>query len=80
MVTQIGPVLDLEFPNGIQRILNMLKPLAIDLQSILQLDCLAGSDFTFYAFWVRSMGSSYIYTLCRSRQPESAPALPSSYR
>ena len=53
MVTQIGPVLDLEFPSGIQRILNALKPLAIDLQSILQLDCLAGSDFTFYAFWVR---------------------------
>ena len=52
MVTQIGPVLDLEFPDGIQRILNALKPLAIDLQSILQLDCLAGSDFTFYAFWV----------------------------
>ena len=52
MVTQIGPVLDLEFPDGIQRILDTLKPLAIDLQSILQLDCLAGSDFTFYAFWV----------------------------
>jgi hypothetical protein len=52
VVTQIGPVLDLEFPDGIQRILNVLKPLAIDLQSILQLDCLAGSDFTFYAFWV----------------------------
>ena len=52
VVTQIGPVLDLEFPGGIQRILNTLKPLAIDLQSILQLDCLAGSDFTFYAFWV----------------------------
>jgi hypothetical protein len=52
VVTQIGPVLDLDFPDGIQRILNALKPLAIDLQSILQLDCLAGSDFTFYAFWV----------------------------
>jgi hypothetical protein len=51
-VTQIGPVLDLEFPDGIQRILSALKPLAIDLQSILQLDCLAGSDFTFYAFWM----------------------------
>ena len=43
-------MLDLEFPDGIQRILNTLKPLAIDLQSILQLDCLAGSDFTFYTF------------------------------
>ena len=52
MVTQIGPVLDLEFPEGIQHIITTLKPLAIDLQSILQLDCLAGSDFTFYAFWV----------------------------
>ena len=51
-MTQIGPVLDLEFPDGIQRIINALKPLAIDLQSILQLDCLAGSDFTFYAFWM----------------------------
>lgn len=52
MVTQIGPVLDLEFPEGIQRVLTVLKPLAIDLQSILQLDCLAGSEFTFYAFWL----------------------------
>ena len=45
-------MLDLEVPNGIQWVLNALKPLAIDLQSILQLDCLAGSDFTFYAFWI----------------------------
>jgi hypothetical protein len=52
VVTQIGPVLELKFPNGIQRILDALKPLAIDLQSILQLDCLAGSDFTFYTFWM----------------------------
>ena len=72
VVTQIGPVLDLEFPDGIQRILNTLKPLAIDLQSILQLDCLAGSDFTFYAFWVvrcfllpglmlAAVGMQYVY-------------------
>jgi hypothetical protein len=27
--------------------LQILKPLAVDLQSILQLDCLAGSDFEF---------------------------------
>ena len=39
-------------PDSIQRILNVRKPLAIDLQSILQLDCLAGSEFTFYAFWL----------------------------
>ena len=52
MVTQIGPVLDLEFPEGIQHILTLIKPLSIDLQSILQLDCLAGSDFTFYTFWM----------------------------
>jgi hypothetical protein len=44
--------LDLEFPEGIQRILHFLKPFAIDLQSILQLDCLAGNDFTFYGFWL----------------------------
>jgi hypothetical protein len=62
----------LEFPHGIQRIRTALKPLAIDLQSILQLDCLAGSDFTFYAFWVvrcfiipglmlAAVGVQYIY-------------------
>ena len=51
-MTQIGPVLDLEFPTGIQQILQFLKPFAIDLQSILQLDCLAGTNFTFYGFWV----------------------------
>ena len=83
MVTQIGPVLDLEFPDGIQRILNALKPLAIDLQSILQLDCLAGSDFTFYAFWVvrcfllpglmlAAVGLQYVY---ERRRVDHATAL-----
>ena len=52
VVTQVGPVLDLEFPAGIQRILDFLEPFAIDLQSILQLDCLAGTDVTFYGFWI----------------------------
>ena len=83
VVTQIGPVLDLEFPDGIQRILNVLKPLAIDLQSILQLDCLAGSDFTFYAFWVvrcfllpglmlAAVGLQYVY---ERRRVDHATAL-----
>ena len=83
MVTQIGPVLDLEFPDGIQRILDTLKPLAIDLQSILQLDCLAGSDFTFYAFWVvrcfllpglmlAAVGLQYVY---ERRRVDRATAL-----
>ena len=52
VVTQIGPVLDLEFPPGIERIINVLKPFAIDLQSILQLDCLAGDQVGFYEIWV----------------------------
>ena len=83
MVTQIGPVLDLQFPEGIQRILTALKPLAIDLQSILQLDCLAGSDFTFYAFWVvrcfllpgfmlAAVGMQYVY---ERRRVDHATAL-----
>ena len=83
VVTQIGPVLDLEFPDGIQRIINALKPLAIDLQSILQLDCLAGSDFTFYAFWMvrcfllpglmlAAVGLQYVY---ERRRVDHATAL-----
>jgi hypothetical protein len=38
VVTQIGPVLDLEFPEGIQHIISALKPLAIDLQSCVYID------------------------------------------
>jgi hypothetical protein len=70
-------------PEGIQRILTALKPLAIDLQSILQLDCLAGSDFTFYAFWVircfllpglmlAAVGVQYVY---ERRRVDRATAL-----
>jgi hypothetical protein len=52
VVTQIPPVLDLDFPPGIQQILGHLKPLAVDLQSVVQLDCLAGTQITFYGFWI----------------------------
>eukprot|EP01051_Picozoa_sp_SAG22_P000975 SAG22_NODE_33_length_27588_cov_104.174652_6_plen_536_part_00 len=51
VVTQIGPVLDLEFPKNIQAVLNALKPFMIDLQSILQLDCLSGGLWDYYATW-----------------------------
>ena len=52
VVTQIGLVLDLEFPTYIQTVLTALKPLMIDLQSILQLDCLSGGLFNFYTMWI----------------------------
>ena len=52
VVTQIGPVLDLEFPRYIRALLEALKPFMIDLQSILQLDCLSGGLLNFYATWI----------------------------
>eukprot|EP01051_Picozoa_sp_SAG22_P005396 SAG22_NODE_319_length_12493_cov_33.326475_2_plen_727_part_00 len=52
VVTQVGPVLALDYPSGIDSIIQFLKPLAIDLQSLLQLDCLTGKDFGFYTFWL----------------------------
>ena len=52
VVTQIGPVLDLEFPRYIRTVLEALKPFMIDLQSILQLDCLSNGLLDFYASWV----------------------------
>lgn len=51
VVTQIGPVLDLEFPANIRAVFEALKPFTIDLQSILQLDCLSGGLLDFYATW-----------------------------
>ena len=52
VVTQIGPVLDLEFPTYTRMVLTALKPFMIDLQSILQLDCLSDGLLNFYATWV----------------------------
>ena len=52
VVTQIGPVLDLEFPRYIRALLEALKPFMIDLQSILQLDCLSDGLLDFYATWI----------------------------
>ena len=52
VVTQIGPVLDLQFPQYIKAVLDALKPFMIDLQSILQLDCLSSGLLDFYATWV----------------------------
>ena len=52
VVTQIGPVLDLEFPRYIRSVIEALKPFMIDLQSILQLDCLSKGLLDFYATWV----------------------------
>ena len=52
VVTQIGPVLDLEFPKYIKTVLTYLKPFMIDLQSILQLDCLSAGLLDFYMTWV----------------------------
>eukprot|EP01043_Picozoa_sp_COSAG02_P011915 COSAG02_NODE_448_length_22102_cov_11.767032_2_plen_1431_part_00 len=50
VVTQIGPVLHFDFPPGILQVFSMLSPLAVDLQSILQLDCIL--DASFYRIWV----------------------------
>eukprot|EP01051_Picozoa_sp_SAG22_P000944 SAG22_NODE_31_length_27697_cov_7.384376_15_plen_379_part_00 len=52
VVTQIGPVLDLEFPRYIRAVLEAFKPFMIDLQSILQLDCLSDGLLDFYATWI----------------------------
>ena len=52
VVTQIGPVLDLEFPAGIESIIKALKPFAIDLQSLLQMDCITDGAFGFYEIWI----------------------------
>ena len=52
VVTQIGPVLDLTFPPGIRIVMAALKPLAIDLQGLLQLDCLSNGRLDWYDTWL----------------------------
>jgi hypothetical protein len=54
-------VLDLEFPPGIEWIISVLRPLAIDLSTILQLDCLVSTDFTFYGIWLLRV---FVIPLC----------------
>ena len=49
-MTQIGPVLHLDFPENMQWLLDALRPLAADLQSLLQIKCLG--EFGFYSIWV----------------------------
>jgi hypothetical protein len=51
VVTQIGLVLDLDFPPQMDKILDFLKLLAIDFQ-ILELDCMTGGRLDFYNKWV----------------------------
>ena len=50
VVTQIGPVLHVDFPENMQWLLDALRPLAADLQSLLQIKCL--SEFGFYGVWL----------------------------
>ena len=50
VVTQIGPVLDLQLPEGILKLVKMLN--FIDLQQIFALDCLSGGWFDFYSKWL----------------------------
>eukprot|EP01051_Picozoa_sp_SAG22_P004150 SAG22_NODE_215_length_14950_cov_4.960676_1_plen_689_part_10 len=52
VVTQFGPVLDLEFPRYIRTLIHALKPFMIDLQSILQLDCLSAGALSYYSIWI----------------------------
>ena len=50
VVTQIGPVLDLQLPEGILHVVRMLN--FIDLQQIFELDCLSNNAFDFYMKWL----------------------------
>lgn len=50
VVTQIGPVLHFSFPPGIQAVFRALHPLAIDLESIFQIDCVLATSF--YKLWM----------------------------
>ena len=45
VVTQIGPVLQVDFPPRIDALIGMLKPFMLDVQSLLQLDCLIQSSY-----------------------------------
>ena len=49
VVTQVGPVLHMTFPAGIQSVITLLHPLAIDVQAFLQLGCLG---YSFYSMWM----------------------------
>ena len=51
VVTQIGLVLNLNYPHFMQQILEFLKVLAVDLQ-IVELDCMTGGKLDFYDKWV----------------------------
>ena len=50
VVTQIGPVLHFDFPPGISRVFGFLHPMAVDVQSLLQLDCVLHTSF--YKMWI----------------------------
>lgn len=50
VVSQIGPVLHFAFPDMIQAIFDFLHPLAVNLQELLQLDCVL--DYGFYTMWL----------------------------
>ena len=52
MATQIGPVLDVQFPPYIRAVINALKPFMIDVQSVLQLDCLSNGMLDFFMSWI----------------------------
>ena len=81
VVTQIGPVLHFDFPPGIRRVFGFLHPVAVDLQSLLQLDCVLHTSF--YNMWilrvlvipaalVACVGVRYLYETKYSADPSSA--------
>ena len=50
VITQIGLVLGFELPPIIQKVISTLKPLAMSIKGIIQLDCLGAIDF--YQEWI----------------------------
>ena len=49
VVTQVGPVLHMTYPVGIQSLITLLHPIAVDFQAFLQLGCLG---YSFYTMWL----------------------------
>ena len=82
-MTQIGPVLHFDFPPGIRQVFSFLHPLAVDVQSLLQLDCFLRTSF--YNMWilrvflipsalVAIVGLRYLYETKHGKDPNAAEA------
>jgi hypothetical protein len=50
VIMQIGPVLHLDFPPWMEKVLDYMRPLAIDFQTILQIKCLG--ELGFDVVWI----------------------------